>query len=176
MTSRNNLDLANENEVAVQESIVRDEENGDYEATMNSDSDSSSIINEPRCDEESDRSWVLSELRQLSGLAANEKEQKTDDGIMARIIKDVGSHGYGLQAVSVWLFNDENDTLVPRGWWHSPSMRKSKALRRLVDPAQAGYIPRQPVLPGADMVGLLWNDSTRDDMAGDDMIIGDGQG
>ena len=75
--------------------------------------------------DESIRSMVQSELNELSDFASSPKEEATDNGIMTRTLHDVGSNGYGLQGVSVWLFDHDNDKLVPNGWWHNSSMPKS---------------------------------------------------
>ena len=109
---------------------------------------------------------LQSELDRLSEFASTQHEEKTDMGIMGRTLAEVGLHGYGLIGVSVWLSEFANDKLVPKGWWHNPSMPKSKALERLFDPSKPNYLPQKPVLPGADLAGILWNEATEQDMAG----------
>mmetsp|Transcript_15933 Transcript_15933/g.44076 ORF Transcript_15933/g.44076 Transcript_15933/m.44076 type:complete len:626 (+) Transcript_15933:247-2124(+) len=104
------------------------------------------------------------ELNKFTVLASNQTEQKTDERIMNRVLKDVGSHGYGLLGVSVWRFDEEESYLVPSGWWLNPSMPKSKALDRLFDSSRADHVSQKTVAPGVDLAGLLWNEASENDM------------
>ncbi len=132
------------------------------------DNDDDNLLAKRRSRGGSSRTQVrfLSELSELSELASTRDEEQKDNGIMSRTLSEVGTHGYGLLGVSVWLLDFGSDKLVPKGWWHKPSMPKSKALGRLFDPSKANYVPQKPVLPGVDLAGILWNESSEYDMAG----------
>lgn len=128
--------------------------------------DSSSIFEASRDRSKRSSGRLQSELSLLSGFASSQKEEKTDMEIIGRTLAEVGSHGYELLGVSVWLSEFTSDKLTPKGWWHNPSMPKSKALDRLFDPSRPNYIPQEPVLPGTDLAGILWNEASENDMAG----------
>ena len=137
-------------------------------AVGDDDDDGDNLLAKPRSRGGSSKNNVrfLSELSELSEFASTRDEEQKDNGIMSRTLSEVGTHGYGLLGVSVWLLDFGSDKLVPKGWWHNPSMPNSKALGRLFDPSKANYVPQKPVLPGVDLAGILWNESSEYDMAG----------
>jgi hypothetical protein len=103
-------------------------------------------------------------IKRLSSLVRQPKELNIDQKRLQQATDDIGTCAYGLQAISVWLFDDENHRLCPSdgGWWYNPVLvDQSEALERLIDSSREDHVPLSPVSPGVDIAGLLWLESNK---------------
>ena len=102
-------------------------------------------------------------LRKLSSIVNDPQELNIDQRRLQRATEEVGKFAYGIQAISVWLFDDENDKLCPSegGWWHNPTLPPSEALSQLVDFKRIDHVPATDVSPGVDVAGVLWLESNK---------------
>lgn len=92
--------------------------------------------------DDDDPQTVRKTIRKVSSLVNDPGELTIDERIMDKVLKDVGTYGYGIQGMSVWIFDDDSHRLVPRraGWWHNPKVPNSEALDRLVDPFHKDHV------------------------------------
>jgi len=93
------------------------------------------------------------------------ENMQIDEQRLQRALQEAGQYAYGgtLQGIAVWVFDDNTDRLLmpPGGFWvHPDNIEDSECIRRLTDSSRDDFVPPRPVIPGVDIAGLLWMEST----------------
>mmetsp|Transcript_13578 Transcript_13578/g.29140 ORF Transcript_13578/g.29140 Transcript_13578/m.29140 type:complete len:567 (-) Transcript_13578:67-1767(-) len=103
-------------------------------------------------------------IRQMSKLVADPIELDLDERRLHNAVREAGESSFGIDAISVWMFDEELGRLVhlDGGWWRSENMEvgNAHALARLEDDTRDDYTPPNSVCPGTDIVGILWAESS----------------
>jgi hypothetical protein len=141
-----------------EESEAQSTDQADFENVTAPDSDKSSSKAE---EDEHHRKRVRKLIRNLSSLVKDPEQISIDEKRLFGAVRDAGKYAYGIQGVTVWLFDEDHDRLgqPSGGWWHDPSMPASEALDRLTDSSHPDHVPPNRVAPGVDMPGILWLES-----------------
>ncbi|KAL7553188.1 hypothetical protein ACHAWF_016441 [Thalassiosira exigua] len=119
-------------------------------------------------------------IQRMSSLIVDPNELGLDQRRLQNAIREAGEHSFGVDAISVWLVDEESGKLIhpEGGWWRSERMEtigsgnsagkgrgKNVALAQLEDSSRDDYVPPEPVIPGTDIAGILWAESRRGDIA-----------
>ena len=79
-----------------------------------------------------------------------------------RIVTETGEDAWGVDAVEVWLLENDNSGRLHRpdgGYWRNPDMVTDVFLSRLEDKSNPMFVPAEPLLVGVDLPGHLWAES-----------------
>jgi len=76
-----------------------------------------------------------------------------------RIVTETGEDAWGVDAVEVWLLENDNSGRLIRqngGYWRNPDMVTDEFLSRLEDESNPMFVAAEPLLVGVDLPGHLW--------------------
>lgn len=113
-------------------------------------------------DQQHEHQKVRTILRKYSSTVQDLEQCTLDEKRIQHALSDAGKHVYGIQGISVWMFDEDNDRLVlpPGGFWfHAANQEPSDALDTAMDQLRHDSPHPSaitPVAPGTDIAGLLW--------------------
>lgn len=95
-------------------------------------------------------------IRHLASQVSDESELGIDERRLSRTVRDAGEYAYGVIACEVWMLNEDDKLVRPRGgWWHNDKIYQN-GLEYLEDLATK---EPAPMMPGVDLPGILWAES-----------------
>lgn len=96
-------------------------------------------------------------IKHLASQILDPLELLIDDRRLSRAVRDAGEFSYGVIACEVWLINEDDKLLRPKGgWWHNSKLYQSCQQSTLLDELEA--TDPEPGLPGVDLPGILWTE------------------
>ena len=153
--------LATSEDVIPAVSVKDDDGHSHHDVEADDEQRPKTAVNENRDDNE--HHVVRTVLRKLSSMVQSPEEFTIDEKRLRHALNDAGMYGFGLQGISVWIFDDDHDRLVapPGGFWYHPTnTQKSEALEALTDESKSNNVAMTTVVPGTDLAGLLWLESS----------------
>jgi len=111
--------------------------------------------------------YVRKYIKQMSRRVIDPIELQLDERRLQNALNEAGEHSIGVDAIAVWMLDEDNGQLVhpSGGWWRSRRMEaagsgasdaKATALARLENSTRDDYVPPKSVSPGTDIAGILW--------------------
>jgi HPP family len=83
-----------------------------------------------------------------------------DQNRISQVIRETGSHAFGVIGLDVWIFDHGFLVHVPGGFWVNPVFAKrnpSETLKCLVDPNHPLHVTPLPQIPGTGLAGYFWS-------------------
>jgi hypothetical protein len=116
---------------------------------------------------------ILSLISTVIQEEEEEEEEEEKDGLydttrkplLSQTLKEVGSCGYEVAAIEVWLYDSGTGTLnrpySSSSWWtNTKMMPQTDSLRIVIDPTHPSYGEPPPCPPGCDLAGILWSNTS----------------